>query len=58
MAHSPSSETGSRTGRPAWKALEKRIVLERESAGEPTLDHNSSTNALIRRYRRFKKKHD
>jgi glucose-6-phosphate isomerase len=33
------------------KALTKRIVPELESPEEPPLDHDSSTNALIRRYR-------
>ena len=33
------------------KVLAKRIVPELQSADEPTLDHDSSTNALIRRYR-------
>ena len=33
------------------KALADRIVPELESAEEPELDHDSSTNALIRRYR-------
>ena len=33
------------------KALAQRIVLELESAGEPSLRHDGSTNALIRRYR-------
>ena len=33
------------------KALAVRIIPELESAGEPELDHDSSTNALIRRYR-------
>jgi glucose-6-phosphate isomerase len=33
------------------KALAKRIVPELEAPGEPTLGHDSSTNALIRRYR-------
>jgi glucose-6-phosphate isomerase len=33
------------------KALAKRIVLELESPDEPELAHDSSTNALIRRYR-------
>jgi glucose-6-phosphate isomerase len=33
------------------KALAKRIVPELESAQEPALEHDSSTNALIRRYR-------
>ena len=34
------------------KALAKRIVPELESTEEPELKHDSSTNALIRRYRR------
>ena len=33
------------------KVLAKRIIPELESAGEPQLDYDSSTNALIRRYR-------
>jgi glucose-6-phosphate isomerase len=33
------------------KALAKRIAPELESEAEPVLDHDSSTNALIRRYR-------
>ena len=33
------------------KVLAQRIVPELESAGEATLAHDSSTNALIRRYR-------
>ena len=33
------------------KALAKRIVPELQAAGEPDLAHDSSTNALIRRYR-------
>ncbi|MQA75682.1 MAG: glucose-6-phosphate isomerase [Solirubrobacterales bacterium] len=33
------------------KVLAKRIVPELQSASEPKLDHDSSTNALIRRYR-------
>ncbi len=36
------------------KVLAKRIVPELESAGEPALAHDSSTNALIRRYRKLK----
>ncbi|HEX5957445.1 MAG TPA: glucose-6-phosphate isomerase [Hyphomicrobiaceae bacterium] len=36
------------------KALAQRIIPELESAGEPKLEHDSSTNALIRRYRRLK----
>ena len=34
------------------KALAQRIVPELESAEEPALRHDGSTNALIRRYRR------
>jgi glucose-6-phosphate isomerase len=33
------------------KALAARIIPELESETEPDLDHDSSTNALIRRYR-------
>jgi glucose-6-phosphate isomerase len=33
------------------KVLAKRIIPELESAEEPKLDHDSSTNNLIRRYR-------
>jgi glucose-6-phosphate isomerase len=36
------------------KALAQRIIPELESAKEPKLDHDSSTNALIRRYRKRK----
>lgn len=36
------------------KALALRITPELEATGEPTLAHDSSTNALIRRYRRGK----
>jgi len=36
------------------KALAQRIVPELESQQEPALDHDSSTNHLIRRYRQFK----
>jgi glucose-6-phosphate isomerase len=36
------------------KALAQRIIPELESAREPKLEHDSSTNALIRRYRRLK----
>ena len=35
------------------KVLAQRIVPEFESASEPQLEHDSSTNALIRRYRRL-----
>ena len=36
------------------KALAQRIVPELEDAAEPKLEHDSSTNALIRRYRKMK----
>src|SRR5712692_9083132 len=36
------------------KVLANRIIPELESASEPRLAHDSSTNTLIRRYRRFK----
>jgi glucose-6-phosphate isomerase len=36
------------------KALAQRIIPELESATEPKLDHDSSTNALIRRYRELR----
>jgi glucose-6-phosphate isomerase len=38
------------------KVLANRIVPELESADEPRLAHDSSTNALIRRYRRLQGK--
>jgi glucose-6-phosphate isomerase len=34
------------------KALARRIIPELESESEPCLGHDSSTNALIRRYRK------
>jgi len=36
------------------KVLAQRIVPQLEDEGEPDLDHDSSTNNLIRRYRRLK----
>jgi glucose-6-phosphate isomerase len=36
------------------KVLAKRIIPELESQEEPKLDHDSSTNTLIRRYRKYK----
>jgi glucose-6-phosphate isomerase len=36
------------------KALAQRIIPELESATEPKLEHDTSTNALIRRYRKLK----
>jgi glucose-6-phosphate isomerase len=35
------------------KVLAQRIIPELESLAEPTLSHDSSTNALIRRYRKL-----
>ncbi len=37
------------------KVLAQRIIPELEAPAEPALAHDSSTNALIRRYRRLKK---
>jgi glucose-6-phosphate isomerase len=37
------------------KQLAQRIIPELESAADPKLTHDSSTNALIRRYRRLKR---
>ncbi len=36
------------------KVLANRIIPELDPANEPDLSHDSSTNALIRRYRRFR----
>jgi glucose-6-phosphate isomerase len=36
------------------KVLAQRIIPELESAADPRLAHDSSTNALIRRYRERK----
>ena len=36
------------------KVLAQRIIPELESATEPALGHDSSTNDLIRRYRKLK----
>jgi glucose-6-phosphate isomerase len=36
------------------KVLAQRIIPELESSTEPQLNHDSSTNRLIRRYRKFK----
>ena len=36
------------------KVLAQRIIPELESATEPNLQHDSSTNSLIRRYRKLK----
>jgi glucose-6-phosphate isomerase len=36
------------------KALAQRIIPQLQSAATPELEHDSSTNALIRRYRRLK----
>ena len=37
------------------KVLAKRIIPELESKEEPNLKHDSSTNNLVRRYRKYKK---
>jgi glucose-6-phosphate isomerase len=37
------------------KVLAQRIIPELESQTEPTLGHDSSTNAMIRRYRMSKR---
>ena len=39
------------------KVLAVRIIPELEAAEEPTLKHDSSTNALIRRFRANKREH-
>jgi glucose-6-phosphate isomerase len=36
------------------KVLARRIIPELASPTEPALKHDSSTNAVIRRYRKFK----
>jgi glucose-6-phosphate isomerase len=36
------------------KVLAQRIIPELDSEAEPTLGHDSSTNSLIRRYRKLK----
>ena len=36
------------------KALAQKIIPELESGADPKLEHDSSTNALIRRYRKLK----
>ncbi|HKH69170.1 MAG TPA: glucose-6-phosphate isomerase, partial [Reyranella sp.] len=38
------------------KALAQRIIPELEDTAEPKLEHDSSTNALIRRYRKMKQR--
>ena len=38
------------------KVLAQRIIPELENAAEPALNHDSSTNTLIRRYRKLKEK--
>jgi glucose-6-phosphate isomerase len=39
------------------KALAKRTAAEIGSKNDPRLSHDSSTNALIRRYRRLRETH-
>jgi len=38
------------------KALAQRIIPELENPSEPKLNHDSSTNSLIRRYRKMKQR--
>jgi len=38
------------------KVLAQRIIPELESVSEPTLAHDSSANALIRRYRKQRRR--
>jgi glucose-6-phosphate isomerase len=40
------------------KVLAQRIIPELEASAEPPLGHDSSSNALIRRYRNMKRAHD
>jgi glucose-6-phosphate isomerase len=40
------------------KVLAQRIIPELENEAEPRLDHDSSTNNLIRRYRNMKEQHE
>jgi glucose-6-phosphate isomerase len=37
-----------------FKSLPQRVLPEFETLTEPNLNHNSSTNRLIRRYRELK----
>ncbi len=39
------------------KVLAQRIIPELESKSEPALDHDTSTNNLIRRYRKLREEH-
>ena len=41
-------------GRELGKVLAQRIMPELETKAEPKLEHDSSTNSLIRRYRGLK----
>jgi cbb3-type cytochrome oxidase subunit 1 len=50
---------GRHTAKELWgielgKMLPEQTIVELNSAGEPQLGHDGSTNALIRRYRRFR----
>ena len=60
-ASSPRGRSGASTAFDQWgvelgKVLAKRIAPELQAADEPELSHDSSTNALIRRYRSLKRK--
>jgi glucose-6-phosphate isomerase len=49
-------EEGAKSFDASWqgKALAQRIIPELESPEDPQLSHDSSTNTLIRRYRKLK----
>jgi len=40
------------------KVLAQRIIPELESQSKPVLQHDSSTNNLIRRYRKLRQEHE
>jgi len=50
LTHPPFDQWGVELG----KMLAKKTAAEIKNADEQQLDHDSSTNTLIRRYRRFK----
>jgi len=39
------------------KQLAQKVIPQLQDAAEPKLEHDSSTNALIRRYRAARKAH-
>ena len=59
-ASSPRAPSGGSTAFDQWgvelgKELAKAIIPELEAGEEPKLHHDSSTNALIRRYRNMRR---